>query len=85
MVKKVHEGQVGLVFRAIIIHIRKLPPNWEDQGTKMAHRVTYLVKTYNVIASLVINIRLNKDSPCTSKWGKNMGKESIKKHTCFQG
>jgi hypothetical protein len=50
------KAKLGWSSRATIIDIRKLPPNWEDQGTKMAHRVTYLVKTYNVLASLVINI-----------------------------
>jgi hypothetical protein len=49
------KAKLGWSSRATIIDIRKLPPNWEDQGTKMAHRVTYL-KTYNVLASLVINI-----------------------------
>jgi hypothetical protein len=34
----------------------KLPPTWVDQGTKMAYRVAYLVKSYNIHVTLVINI-----------------------------
>jgi hypothetical protein len=49
----------------------------------MVHKVAYLVKAYNVLASLVINIHtLDKDSSCTYMWGKNMKKEGIKRHTC---
>jgi disulfide oxidoreductase YuzD len=53
--RKFMKAKLGWSFRTTIIDIRKQPPNWEDQRTKMAHRVTYLVKTYNVLASLVIN------------------------------
>jgi hypothetical protein len=49
------KAKLGWYFRIIITIATKLPLDWEEQGTKMAHRVAYLVKTYNVPSSLVIN------------------------------
>jgi hypothetical protein len=54
--KKFMKAKLGWSFRVATIVVAKLPPNWEDQGIEMAHRVAYLVKTYNVLASLVINM-----------------------------
>ncbi len=63
--RKFMKAKLGWSFRMTTTTILKLPPNWEDQGIEMVHEVAYLVKTYNVLASLVIiKHRSNKDSPC---------------------
>ncbi len=53
--KKFMKAKLGWSFRVATIVVAKLPLNWEDEGIEIAHRVAYLVKTYNVLASLVIN------------------------------
>jgi hypothetical protein len=49
------KAKLSWSFKATTTCATKLPLNWENQMTKMAHRVAYLVKTYNVPRSLVIN------------------------------
>ncbi len=48
------KAKLGWSFRATTIVVVKLPPSWEDQGIEMVHKVAYLVKAYNVLASFVI-------------------------------
>jgi hypothetical protein len=33
----------------------KLPNDWDRQGWKMGYRIVYLLKTYNILATLVVN------------------------------
>jgi hypothetical protein len=54
--KKFMKAKLSWSFKITTSCPTKLPWNWENQGTKMAHRVAYLVKTYNVPRSLIINI-----------------------------
>jgi hypothetical protein len=53
--KKFMKAKLSWSFKTTITCATKLPLNWENQGTKMEHRMAYLVKTYNVPRSLVIN------------------------------
>jgi hypothetical protein len=76
--------KLDLFYKTTTITISKQPPNWEDQRTKMAHRVAYFIMPYNVLALLSITC-INMDSPYTSKHMKKMGKKGIKGHTCFIG
>jgi hypothetical protein len=39
------KAKVGSSFRITITTATKLPPDWEDQGIEMVHKVAYLVKT----------------------------------------
>lgn len=47
--------KLGWPLRTTTTTIAKLPPNQKNQGTKMTHKVAYLVKTYDVLTSLMIN------------------------------
>jgi hypothetical protein len=48
--------RVNWSYRAITISTGKLPQTWEQEGMAMAHRVAYLVKVYNILMCLVVNI-----------------------------
>jgi len=80
--KKFIKTKLDWSFKVIVT---KVPPNWEDQGIKMVHRVAYLVKTYYVPTSFVVNTYKIRICIKTYKWGNNMGKEGIKRHICSQG
>jgi len=43
-------------YKATTIATKKLSKTWQQEGIAMAHKVAYLVKTYNIPACLVINI-----------------------------
>jgi len=77
--RKFMKAKLGWSFRAVIIATTKLPPNWEDQGTKIAHRVAYLVKAHNVPTLLVINMdqtRIHLVPTCGEKtWDKKGSKD----------
>jgi len=47
--------KLGWLLKATTIAIAKLPSHWKYQRIEMVHRVAYLVKTYNVLTSLMIN------------------------------
>lgn len=47
-------------YRAITIAAGKLHQTWEQEGMAMAHRVTCLVKVYNIPMCLVINTNQTK-------------------------
>jgi hypothetical protein len=67
------KAKLGWSFRPTTTTTTKLPPNWEDQGTKMVHKVTYLVKAYNVPALIVINMdqtRIHLVPTCGEKYGE---------------
>lgn len=34
----------------------KLPQDWESQGKLMAYKVAYLVKAYDILLALIVNI-----------------------------
>jgi hypothetical protein len=50
------KAKLGWSFRITITTTTKLHLDWEDQGIEMAHKVAYLVKTYKILSSLIINI-----------------------------
>jgi len=48
----------------------KLPYDWDQQQWTMGYKIVYLVKTYNIFATLVVNggqIRLHL-VPTTKEW-----------------
>jgi hypothetical protein len=46
---------LGWSYILFTITTTKLPPNWKNPRTKMTYKVAYLVKTYNIPTTLVIN------------------------------
>jgi len=53
--RKFMKTKLGWLLKATTIAIAKLPSHWKYQRIEMVHRVAYLVKTYNVLTSLMIN------------------------------
>ncbi len=51
----IHETIHELVFPMATITTSKLPPNLSKQGCNMAYQVIYLMKTYNIPPTLVVN------------------------------
>ncbi len=53
--RKFMKTKLGWPFKTTTTTIAKLPPNKKDKGTKMTHKVAYLVKTYDVPTLVMIN------------------------------
>jgi hypothetical protein len=54
-VKRFLKSKLNWTIRKATTAASKLPNDWELQGLKMAQRVAYLVKCYNVPQELVVN------------------------------
>ena len=48
-------NELNWSFRKTTTTASKLPKDWELQGLRMAQRIAYLVKCYNVPCELVVN------------------------------
>jgi hypothetical protein len=75
---------LGWSYKLATTTTTKLPPNWVDQGTKMAYKVAYLVKSYNIPTTLVINI----DQTCVhlvpTRGEMTWEMKGKKKHSCLR-
>jgi hypothetical protein len=73
---------LGWSYILFTITTTKLPPNWKNPRTKMTYKVACLVKTYNILTTLVINT--NETSVHLIHTRKERTHiQKGKKHTCL--